>query len=194
MRPNGIKMSWRHRMALYLSFGALWVTGSAWYVLHDDQAARFFGGDGWGLSIPPVLLQIHGAAAMLALLGLGSLVPQHIKWAWTGRMNRSTGSLMIAVQAILVVTGYALYYAGDEGLRAYASQLHFVIGACCPVLLVWHIAEGRRRSAELKAASARARAERDPALPPPTRPAEAATGSYRLAAAAVARSGREPDR
>jgi hypothetical protein len=164
MRPNGIKLSRRHQMALYSAFGALYVTGVAWYVLHDDRAAAFFGGDGSDLPIQPILLQIHGAAAMLALLALGSLIPQHVKWAWKGRMNRSTGGLMISTQALLVLTGYALYYSGDENLREYASQVHFAIGACFPALLAWHIVEGRRRASERKAATARARASLGPAL------------------------------
>ncbi|MBV8472441.1 MAG: hypothetical protein JO255_18130 [Alphaproteobacteria bacterium] len=163
MRPNGITLSRRHQMTLYGSFGALYVTGIAWYILHDDQAAPFFASDG-GNSIAPILLQIHGAAAMAALLVLGSLVPKHITWAWTGRMNRSSGGLMIATQALLVMTGYALYYAGDERLRADASQLHFAIGACFPALLAWHILEGRRRSSEKRATAARVRASLKAAL------------------------------
>ena len=172
MRPNGIKLSRRHQMTLYGSFGVLYVTGVAWYVFHDDRVAALFGSDGWRFSIQPILLQIHGAAAMLALVALGSLVPQHIKWAWKGRMNRSTGGLMISTQALLVLTGYALYYAGGEDLRARASQLHFAIGACFPVLLAWHILEGRRRLSEQRAATGRARASLGSALAPADLPTD----------------------
>ncbi|HZS83172.1 MAG TPA: hypothetical protein VFA50_09875 [Stellaceae bacterium] len=163
MRPNGVKLSRLHQAALYGAFAVLFASGLAWSILHDGVPV-LGGGDGGESAIEPLLLSIHGAAAMAALLVLGSLLPQHIKWAWKGRMNRSTGGLMLTTQALLVVTGYALYYAGDDGMRALASRLHLVLGLGFPALLVWHIREGRRRAALQKAAS---RAGRDSPFPPP---------------------------
>lgn len=157
MRPNGIKLSRTHQAVLYAAFLALYASGVTWYVLHDALAWLGEVPEDWSSPVEPFLLQIHGAAAMLALLVLGSLMPQHIKWAWTGKMNRSTGALMLSTQALLILTGYALYYAGDEGLRSFASGLHLVIGLGFPLLLVWHIVEGRRREAARRAAATRPR-------------------------------------
>jgi hypothetical protein len=157
MRPNGIKLSRLHQRVLYGSFTALYVSGVAWYVLYAGRVSLLYDNGGLQLPVGPLLLQIHGAAAMLVMLVLGSLMPQHVKWAWKSRMNRSTGGLMLSTQALLVVTGYALYYAGGEELRAFASQLHFLIGVCFPLLLAWHIVEGRRVAAMQKAAAARSR-------------------------------------
>jgi hypothetical protein len=145
MPPNGIKLSVLHRWTLYAVFAVLFVTGLAWFVL-EDVLAGFGYDDGLAAHpIAPLLLSIHGAAAMLALLVLGSLVPQHIKWAWSGRMNRLTGAVLVGTQALFVLSGYALYYAGNENLRAYASDLHLVFGLGFPLILAGHIVEGRRR-------------------------------------------------
>ena len=150
MRPNGIKLSDLHRWMLYTVFAVLFITGVAWFVLHD--ALAWFGYDE-GLSphpIAPLLLSVHGGAAMLALLVLGSLVPQHMKWAWKGRMNRLTGGLMLGTQALFIITGCALYYAGDDTVRAFASDLHLVLGLGFPLVLIGHIVEGRRRRAAMR--------------------------------------------
>jgi len=151
MRPNGIKLSGLHRTALYGAFTVLFLTGAAWSVLDDGFAWLGYGGDGNPIS--PILLDIHGGAAMLALLVLGSLFPQHVKWAWSGGMNRVTGGLMLSTQSLLVLTGYALYYAGDDGVRSVASGLHLAIGLGFPAILLWHIIEGRRRVAARRAQS-----------------------------------------
>jgi len=165
MRPNGIKLSWLHQAALYGAFLVLYFSGVSWYVLHDGLALLGELPEDLSSPLPPFLLQIHGGAAMVALLVLGSLMPQHIKWAWTGKMNRGTGLLMLATQTLLVVTGYALYYAGDEAMRNFASGLHLVIGVGFPLLLLWHILEGRRRAALLKAAGRVRRAATFPPAP-----------------------------
>jgi hypothetical protein len=149
MRPSGAALSRLHRKTLYAVFAVLFLSGVAWYFLHNGLA--------WGLDndgprnpFEAFLLKLHGAAAMAALLVLGSLVPQHLKWAWQNRENRRTGALMLSAQALLVLTGYALYYSGDEDVRVFASDLHLIIGVGFPLVLVWHIIEGRRRRTSLR--------------------------------------------
>jgi len=154
MRPDGIKLSHLQRRTFYAAFAVLFVTGVAWSVLHDGLAWLGYDDDSSRYSIVPTLLELHGAAAMVALVALGSLVPQHIEWAWTGRINRLTGVVMLGTQALLVGTGYALYYAGDEAVRTYASDLHLFVGLGFPLILVGHIVEGRRRRAAMRARSA----------------------------------------
>jgi len=44
----------------------------------------------------------------------------------------------------LTVTGYGLYYAGGEMLRAWTSWIHLGIGLALPILLLVHIFLGRR--------------------------------------------------
>ena len=55
----------------------------------------------------------------------------------TGR--RSFGSF-----GILTITGYGLYYAGGERLRAWTSWIHLAVGLALPLLLILHIWLGKR--------------------------------------------------
>jgi hypothetical protein len=45
---------------------------------------------------------------------------------------------------VLTITGYGLYYAGGEGLRAWTSWIHLAIGMVLPILLLIHILLGKR--------------------------------------------------
>jgi len=145
MRPSGISLSRLHRRALYGVFAVLFLTGVAWYLLDNGLGVVGVRDSDPSRAIQSMLLKVHGAAAMLALIVLGSLVPYHVKWAWKVGLNRGTGGLMLSTQVLLIVTGYALYYSGDEDVRAFAGNLHLIIGLGFPVILGWHIAEGRRR-------------------------------------------------
>jgi hypothetical protein len=90
---------------------------------------------------------IHGAAAMLALMLLGALVPVHGLRAWRARKNRITGTAMASLNAILIVTAFGLYYLGSENLRPWLSTIHLAAGFALPVQLIAHIYFGRRRRA-----------------------------------------------
>ena len=81
---------------------------------------------------------------MLALFIVGTLVPLHMKRGWRARLNRRNGVLLISFVTLLTLSGYALYYAGGEGLRRLASQSHTLLGFLLSVVLAWHIMRGRR--------------------------------------------------
>lgn len=130
-----------HRRLLYLAGAALLISGAAWTVLRyvpdvvgvDARAARSLGAG---------LLACHGAAAMLALIGLGTLLPHHVGAGWRSGKNRRSGVFIGSIAGILVVTAYLLYYAGDEMLRGYASWIHIAAGGILPAVIakhVWHL-------------------------------------------------------
>lgn len=81
---------------------------------------------------------------MAFLIALGILIPMHIRRAWQARRNRANGAFFVTIIGILVVTGYGLYYFGDEHLRSITSWIHLMLGLVAPLLLVWHIWLGRR--------------------------------------------------
>lgn len=143
MQRNSIRLGSTHRAWLFGAFATAFVTGTAWWVLH-----RWFQVNGEFGPAPhtaePWLIRLHGAAAILTLILLGSLLTQHVRRAWLARRNRRSGTLLLAFNALLALTGYALYYAGGESLRALASNAHFALGLALPVMLVLHIAFGRR--------------------------------------------------
>ncbi|MEA3209389.1 MAG: hypothetical protein QOE70_2446 [Chthoniobacter sp.] len=141
---------------VYATFGALLITGAGWMF-----APTPLEGQGWE-QLRPLLLKIHGGAAMAALLVLGALVT-HIRRGWSADKNRLSGALMIALNAFLIATGYGLYYAGEEGLRAWLSRWHAWIGLGVFILLPTHVIAGRiiirRLHAQKAAAPKQTRAE-----------------------------------
>ena len=53
---------------------------------------------------------------------------------------------MLAGSALLIVTGYGLYYLGGETTRELTSVLHWGVGLILPGVLVWHVRQGRKPS------------------------------------------------
>ena len=92
------------------------------------------------------MLRLHGAAAMAGLIVYGSLLPVHIRRAWSIRRNIVLGVGLVAFMLLLTVTGYLLYYSGDENLRPVISAAHWILGLGVPLLLVWHIISGRMQT------------------------------------------------
>lgn len=126
-----------HRRLLYLTGAALLVSGAAWAVLHYVPGA--FGVSGrHARSLAANVLAFHGAAAMLALILLGTLLPHHVGTGWKSGLNRGTGIWTSSTCGALVVTSYLLYYAGDETLRACASWIHIAGGALLPAFVTVH--------------------------------------------------------
>lgn len=89
-------------------------------------------------------MKIHGAAAMAILVAVGMLLNEHVRLAWRARRNRANGSVFLSAFAVLTITGYVLYYAGGEKLRAWTSWIHLAVGLVLPILLLIHIFLGKR--------------------------------------------------
>ena len=89
-------------------------------------------------------MKIHGAAAMAILVLVGMLLTGHVRFAWRARRNRGNGSPFVGSFGILTITGYGLYYAGGESLRAWTSWIHLVVGLGMSLLLILHIWLGKR--------------------------------------------------
>jgi uncharacterized membrane protein len=81
---------------------------------------------------------------MAVLVLIGTLLNEHVRLAWRARRNRANGSVFLSAFAFLTITGYGLYYAGDERLRAWTSWVHLAVGLVLPILLLIHILLGRR--------------------------------------------------
>ena len=125
-----------------LDGAALFASGALWLVFH-----YFLQTEGQFGPAPHPLeqwwLRLHGAAAMLALLVVGSLLPIHLRRGWHQRRNLPLGIVLSSAVLLLTLSGYALYYVGAEEARPWISVLHWGIGMPAPVALVWHIARGR---------------------------------------------------
>lgn len=134
------------RAAFYASGGALIATGLAWLALH--YAAAVPGAPGSALA-----LEVHGGAAMAILFLAGIVVALHLPRGWRERKNRSSGMVVASLLALLAITGFLLYYAGDDRLRATASLVHWLAGLAAPLLLWLHAWLGHR-AARLRNGSA----------------------------------------
>lgn len=122
-------------MAALVGSGVLWLAVHFFSGLFQDELAQS--------ATKLWLIRIHAAAALAALVLVGSLLPVHIPLAWRVGRNRGSGASVAAVMAALTLTGYALWYASDGWARQGSSWLHWGLGAGVPLLLVLHVKLGR---------------------------------------------------
>jgi hypothetical protein len=119
--------------------GALWLLFHYFLRVHGQFGEAPHPLESWWL-------RLHGAAAMLVLVVLGSLLPVHVRRGWHQRRNLLAGTILGAIGLLLIASGYALYYFGGEELRPWISAFHWVVGLSALPLLMWHISRGRRAS------------------------------------------------
>ena len=129
------------RFCNYAAVVALLVTGAIWLVA--DQLKASESGELWQ-AIAANTLMLHGMTAMIALVLLGAMIPMHVQRSWRAGKNRITGAVMVATNAVLVVTASGLYYAGSDLLRTFVADVHIAAGFALPALIVSHIVLGRR--------------------------------------------------
>jgi hypothetical protein len=104
----------------------LWLTGVAWLVLHlEFEPRNEFG----ALPHPwePVVMRVHGLVAVAVVFLLGWLAAAHIAARWRCARNRFSGWTLLTCAAVLVVSGYALYYTIGPA-HAGAAWVHEWLG------------------------------------------------------------------
>jgi branched-subunit amino acid ABC-type transport system permease component len=162
-----MRLSRGHLRWVYASGLALFASGALWLLFHYFiQVHGEFGERPHALEV--WWLRLHGAAAMLMLAVLGSLLPVHVRRGWHQRKNLVAGTIVAAFALLLIVSGYALYYFGSEETRPWISAFHWLLGLGTPALLMWHIVSGRRTRTAARVSSAA------PDSIPPGRPEAAA--------------------
>lgn len=119
---------------------ALLASGAAWLAIDNTI------GPGAGALPHPAeawLMKFHGAATLAATFALGSIAASHLPAGWRrtrsgcGRGQRASGIAMLALAALLVATGYALWYLVGEPWRAPLGWAHAALGfgAAIPVFV-----------------------------------------------------------
>ena len=170
-----MKLSTGHRRWVYWSAAGLLASGALWLVFHYFVRTRGeFGDTAHPLEI--WWLRLHGGCAMLALVVMGSLLPVHVRRGWHQRKNLFAGCMLGALALLLIATGYALYYIGDEVTRPWISALHWGVGLGAPLVLIWHVWRGRRARSALGQYHSRGRPAAEMG-PDPTAPAQPASSS-----------------
>ncbi len=146
MRRNSAKLSGPHKLWVYSVTLLVYLTGVVWAWLHYlAPRPQDFGVH----PAEPWILKLHGAGAMIILVVLGTLLPGHMRFAWHARRNRPNGIALVAFLGFLVLTGYGLYYLGDERLRSWTSWSHLAVGVALPAMIILHIWSGRRSGTEV---------------------------------------------
>jgi hypothetical protein len=136
------------RLALYVIGLGTWLTGAVWLLFHYF----FMRETAFGLSPHPLEFWSragHGAFAFACLFLFGMLWGAHVLEGWRSRRRRWSGSIMFAVFAWLVASGYMLYYLGNDWLISATSLAHWAVGLVCPLPFLLHrlARTGARRTA-----------------------------------------------
>lgn len=131
-------------MLLTISGSLLWLSGGAWLLLHHfGQVQGEFGPELNPLE--PWLLRLHGLVLIPALVGFGGLLVVHFPKGWKDVPQRHIGLGLTAIIGLLIVSGYLLYYLGDETLRSWTSIVHWTIGLLVPTIFIWHFIHGQSK-------------------------------------------------
>lgn len=125
-------LSTLQRRLLYSALAVLLATGVYWALVHYVAGVRAWMGE-------PSLMKIHGAAAMVALVLIGGLMPAHVTLGWSLRRNRSSGTVLLVTCGLLAATGYLLYYLGGDTARQISSYIHLALGIALPFALGAHL-------------------------------------------------------
>ena len=156
VQRDSIYLGPRHRALLHGCCAVLFLSGALWLIAHWWMALPGEFGD-----TPHPLehwsLQLHGAAAMVFLIILGSLVRGHVPVGWRMQRSRPSGVTLLVASAVLIASGWGLYYVGDETVRGWVAGVHEWIGLAGPLLVALHIARRRRARRNQAAATADAR-------------------------------------
>jgi hypothetical protein len=129
------------RLALYLAGALLLLTGAAWLAIHYGIGA------GAGELPHPLeawLLRVHGLAAFGGVFVLGVLAAAHIPQGWRLSQRRRwagqrrSGLQLCAAGALLVLSGYALFYFAPESVRPALGWAHTAIGLAMAALVASH--------------------------------------------------------
>lgn len=123
--------------AIFVIGAGLWLTGGVWLLLHHFMMRQ----TDYGPAPDPLerwSLVAHGAFAFASLWMFGLLWGAHIVKRWKAKRHRLSGGLMFVALAALMVSGYLLYYVGDDGWRALIGKGHWIIGLALPLPFALH--------------------------------------------------------
>ena len=138
--PNGewvrVRMSSPLRAAVFAGCALLWLSGAVWLVVHLtlEQPTPF-----GPLPSPwePALLKVHGLLAVVGVFLLGWIMADHLTERRKLGRNYRSGVLLAGTAALLVLTGYALYYTTDR-VHDLAGVTHEIIGVAAFLIALTH--------------------------------------------------------
>jgi len=134
---SSLRLSRNVRSLIYIIGIGVWFSGVLWLLLHHFfmQAGEF------GMAPNPAepwSLRAHAAFAFGSIWLLGLLSAMHIQNGWNSRRKRYSGVVLVSAFVTLILSGYLLYYVGEEHARAFLSAMHWIIGVVAPLAYVVH--------------------------------------------------------
>ncbi len=136
-RRSPVKLSRTRRAIVYLAGTGLWTTGVAWLVLHYFCARK----TDFGPQPHPLEYwsrAAHGLFGFVSLWVFGLLWGAHIVGGWYSTRRRATGLATAGILGALIISGYLLYYLGDDELLSWTSLIHWAIGLTLPLIFLAH--------------------------------------------------------
>jgi cytochrome bd-type quinol oxidase subunit 2 len=122
------------RAGLYATGAVVLASGVSWLAAREPRHSGF----------AAAAMEIHGGAAMVLLILVGAVSALHAPAAWREGKNLWSGVAVAAVMSVLILTGFLLYYLGDEHARSFASIVHWTVGLAAGALLGLHVWLGVR--------------------------------------------------
>jgi hypothetical protein len=141
---SGVRLPHVVRATLYGVGALLWVSGAVWLMLHYvyPQSTPF-----GPLPNPweaPVM-RTHGLIAVCGVFLIGWMMSAHVTARWASERNRRSGLILASAALLLILSGYALYYATGSPHDA-AALAHEAIGVLAPVAALAHWWRNRPRA------------------------------------------------
>jgi hypothetical protein len=140
-----MKLTSIQRFFAHLTFFALFFSGLVWllfnFYLDYETPFRFL--NAWNL-------RLHGLAAFGFLIIFGMILSTHISFNWQVKKNRRwSGIILTAIFTSLILSGYFLYYSGDDDFRSFSSYFHWISGLICLAFFMIHFLKKQQKSKNL---------------------------------------------
>ena len=140
-----VRLEPNHRRLFYAVFGIVWASGFLWLLAEWFKDPEL---GGVRTLLQTATMKLHGAAMLVYLAMLGSFMT-HTRRGTALKANRFSGFSVMAINGILALTGWLLYYLTDETMRQWSSTIHWTVGVSILGLLVAHIWMGRNWAARV---------------------------------------------
>ncbi|QWE06978.1 hypothetical protein [Polynucleobacter sp. JS-JIR-5-A7] len=133
------KMPEWQKWFVILGISSCSLSGGIYLIGHEFQIQRSILGS-------HNILVIHGVAAMLTILSLGSVLPFHLKAGLKSKRKWWSGLGQLSFLSALMVTGLLLYY-GPEAIRETVVSTHWGLGLLFFAVFLIHIPMGLNKQA-----------------------------------------------
>jgi hypothetical protein len=121
------------------------VSGVLWLLFHHFMSVE---GE-FGPAAHPLertWIVVHGAAAVLAAWVLGLIWMGHVRRGLGFGRRLPSGLGLVLLVGFLMLSGWGLYYIGDDRWRGWTGTAHWVVGLLAAVILIAHSGFGRPRA------------------------------------------------